>query len=170
VLVGVLHPSAQANERGVRIRTHELVADRERTEALADVLLVIAQSRLDEVEEWLGPLRRPRPRRVLRGDDDRAAQATVRPALPPAQPHAWGRMARAAHLDRAVVLVLAHPSVQTRLAERVGRAERVSGSQRALESLEPGGRGRSYFGCRHARPTKRAIRSPASSIFSRLVA
>ena len=202
---------------------------------------MVTQSRLDEVKEWLGPLRRPRPRRVLRGDDDRAAQATVRTshplaqkrdrvrprlgerlskegrggladspivvaresvtdarelaevstgkgpdeepgellvdapgmrqkALRPIQPHAWGRIDRIDHLDRAVVLILAHPPVQTRLAERVGRAERVSGSQRALESLEPGGRGRSCFGCRHARPTKRAIRSPASSIFSRLVA
>src|SRR5437870_11978263 len=47
VLVWVMHPPAKAGERRVGVRTDELVADRERTETLPHVLLVVAQGWLD---------------------------------------------------------------------------------------------------------------------------
>ncbi len=82
VFVGVVHPFPQARERGVGVRTDELVAYREGPEALAHVLLAVAQGRLDQVEERLGPFGRTRPRGVLCRDDDRAAQAAVGTAHP----------------------------------------------------------------------------------------
>ena len=201
---------------------------------------MIAQRRLDEIEERLAPFRCPRARRVLRRDDHRAAQSAVRPAHPlaeerqrvrprlgqesseeggggfahspvivarepvsharelarvrarkgrddqrgellvhaprmcheslcPVEPHPRRQSDAVDDLDRQVVVILSHPAIHTRLAEGVGRAKGVSSLQRTLEPLEPR-RGRGDVGRGHARPTKRAMRSHASSIFSRLAA
>ena len=106
-------------------------------------------------------------------------------ALSPVQPDDRRRSDPVDDLDRAVEVVLADPAVDAGLAKGVGRSQRISHCERTLEPLHPhlvrrrvlGGRGRGPWArsarppdLGHARPTKRAIRSHASSIFSRLVA
>ena len=85
VLVGVLHPLAEPCEGGIRVGTNELVPYRERAEALAHVVLMIAERGLDQIEQRLRPLWRPRSCRVLRRDDDGAPKAAIGAAHPLAE-------------------------------------------------------------------------------------
>src|SRR5207248_3069569 len=72
-------------------------------------------------------------------------------------------------LDRSVVAVLADPAIHAGLPQRVGSPERIALGQRVLERLDRSGRALGDVGA-HSLPTRRAMRSQASSLSSRLVA
>jgi hypothetical protein len=86
VLVRIARPTLEPRECRVWIRAEQLVADGEGPEVAAYVLVVDRQRRLDEVQKRLRPVRMPRARGVLRGDDDRPAQ----PRIPRRHPGARG--------------------------------------------------------------------------------